>query len=194
MKFRVLIDTNVLAPAGVHDILLTLGSGGLFQPLWSEDILEELSRTLDEDFGLTEDQINHRLEIMGRVFPEASVTGYKTLIPTIDCTQVDDRHVLAAAIAGGAGAIVTDNLKDFPMNLFELHGIEILHPDEFLEGQFGLNLPLCVQRIARILRRWNNPKLTVPEMAIYYEESLPQFGKALIDNQAAIEFYQSLDN
>jgi predicted nucleic acid-binding protein len=193
MTFRVVVDTNVLAPAGLHDIVLTLASGGLFQPIWSDDILEELERTLREAFQLTDTQIQYRLTMMAKIFPEANVRSYKSLVEGIDCTHVKDRHVLAVAIASGAGAIVTDNLKDFPKDLFELHGIELLHPDDFLESQFSLSLPVCVQRIARILRRYKDPKYTVTEMVDYYSQSLPKFSAAILENRNAIEFYLSLE-
>lgn len=38
----------------------------------------------------------------------------------------DDRHVLAAAIAGHADAIITYNFKDFPETVTSAYGIEAL--------------------------------------------------------------------
>ena len=45
---------------------------------------------------------------------ECLVTGYSTLIPSLTLPDPDDRHVLANAIHGKAGVIVTFNLSDFP--------------------------------------------------------------------------------
>ena len=49
--------------------------------------------------------------------PDCLVTGYEPLIPTLALPDPDDRHVLAAAIHGGAGLIVTFNLGDFPASV-----------------------------------------------------------------------------
>ncbi len=68
-----------------------------------------------------------------------------------------DRHVLAAAIAGHADSIVTQNLKDFPTSVLEPLNITVLHPDEFLLQQLGLE-PLVVLPAFKAKRaRLKNP-------------------------------------
>lgn len=192
MTFKVLFDANVLVPAGLNDIILNFASAEMYQPLWSGNILEEVSRTLTRKLNVTDLGAQRRLNAMNRGFPEAVVEGYEGLIAGIDCTDPKDRHVLAAAIAGGAGALVTFNLKDFPTELFELHGIDLEHPDDFLASQFDLDAAVCSKRIALLLRRWKSAPQSVKELIESYSKSLPEFCKELEKNRAAIEFHLSL--
>ena len=64
--------------------------------------------------------------------PGAAVTGYEPMIDQLTLPDPKDRHVLAAAITAVASIIVTANLKDFPVVTLATHGIEAVHPDEFV--------------------------------------------------------------
>ena len=50
-----------------------------------------------------------------------------------------DRHVLATAVVSDAQAVVTLNLKDFPVEACEPFAIEPLHPDVFLLDLYHLD-------------------------------------------------------
>ncbi len=71
---------------------------------------------------------------------DALVTGYEDLIEGLHLPDLDDRHVLAAAIRGRADVIVTANVRDFPT--------EILTPFE-IERSTRMNL-LCIFWICRL--------------------------------------------
>jgi hypothetical protein len=69
---------------------------------------------------------------MNQAAPDALVTGYESLIDSLELPDRDDRHVLAAAIRCGASVIVTLNLSDFPNAALAEFGIEAQHPDDFV--------------------------------------------------------------
>jgi len=110
----VVLDACVLVPMPLADTLLRLAAGPrLYLPKWSDQIMVEVTRTLQENFGLSPQKAMHRESEIRRYFPEAWIDGYEDLIPTMT-NHPKDRHVLAAAARAGAKVIVTYNLKDFP--------------------------------------------------------------------------------
>ncbi|GAA3022594.1 PIN domain-containing protein [Actinokineospora globicatena] len=145
------LDTCVLLKPYVCDTLLTIAESGLFRPLWSIGVLDELARNLAKR-GLSEAQVSHRIEQMTHHFSDANVTGYEHLVPAME-NDPKDRHVLAAAVRGGAASLVTENLKDFPKHALDRYGIAAVHQDEFLQDQLDLSPRLVSAALQRQVSR-----------------------------------------
>jgi hypothetical protein len=77
--------------------------------------------------------------LMNLAVRDAVVTGYEPLIGSLHLPDLDDRHVLAAAIRARAQIIVTFNLSDFPTEALADWDVEAKHPDDFLVDQFHLD-------------------------------------------------------
>lgn len=116
-----------------------MAQAGFYRPLWSERILLEVEAAI---LGFRPDldpaRVSRRVLQMSATFEDASVDGWEEVSAGLDLPDPDDRQVLAAAIAGGAQAIVTFNLKDFPDDQLHRRGIDARHPDEFLLDQLDL--------------------------------------------------------
>jgi len=135
--FAAVLDTCVLWPNLQRDFLLSLAVEGLYRPLWSDQILEELVFAETEKWrrrGLGEPEATGRatrLETrMREAFPDAIVVRFEPLIGTFRLPDPDDEHVLAAAVLAGAGAVVTDNIRDFPAPCLP-RGLGIIDPRAF---------------------------------------------------------------
>ena len=63
-------------------------------------------------------------------------TDYEVFIKVIDLPDPDDRHVVAAAIAGSANYIVVDDTRHFPSKEPDRFGLEVGTADAFLAGTF----------------------------------------------------------
>jgi predicted nucleic acid-binding protein len=137
-RFSAVLDTCVLVPSTLRDVLLTAAEEGFYKPLWSFDILSELKRTIIRVAGCTDGQVSHLCEQMEQAFPEALVSDYETLIPAMT-NNVKDRHVLAAAVCSGAEVIVTGNLRDFPLSATSPHRVSAVSPDAFLSDLLDLD-------------------------------------------------------
>lgn len=131
MTFVVVLDACVLVPHPLFDTLLRAADTGLYEPRWSLQILDEVERTLVDKMGVDSEKAKGRITAMQRAFPHAQVEGQEDLVDTMR-NDPKDRHVLAAGVRTGAGAIVTANVKDFPATALAPYAIEALHPDDFL--------------------------------------------------------------
>ena len=94
----------------------------------------------------------------------------------------DDRHVLAAAIAGHADAIVTWNEKDFPSEVLDPFGIETQTPDEFVLNQLMLEKVTALAALKRMRERWARPQYDAASLVTLFENrGLPQTAAHLRD-------------
>ncbi len=173
-SFSVVLDANVLFPASLRDTLLRSAGADLYRLYLTDDILGETCRNLVRTGRMSEDQASRLSRAIHRSFPEAFVTGYRGLIPTMT-NQEKDRHVLAAAVRAGAQIIVTKNLKDFSATSLSSFDIEAQSPDDFLVNLYYLDS----DRVARVLTQQVNdlrkPDKTLPEVLEALSQHAPIF-------------------
>lgn len=129
---RVLIDACVLFPTVLREMALGAAEAGGFVPLWSHWILEEWARATRRLPEGAETIARGEIASLRARWPAAEVALGGQAIEGLSLPDPDDRHVLAAAIAGGAGELLTRNRRDFPSRTLARHGIIRRDPDEFL--------------------------------------------------------------
>jgi predicted nucleic acid-binding protein len=160
-QYIALLDTCVLAPMPVMDTPLRLAEEPAFYiPKWSPHIIQELARTLKDRFHYSPKQVQRRIKAMEQTFPSAMVTGYEDVMASME-NDPKDRHVLAAAAKCGAHAIVSDNVKHFPLESLAPYSIECMTADQFLEHQYHLNPDLFIGVLAEqaVDIGWTVPQL-----------------------------------
>lgn len=113
VRFTAVLDTNVVYPVIIRDILFWFAYYDLHTPKWSEHIFDEWKKVMMVK-GVSKEQANERIAKANSAFPDALVQNYKGLIDHLHLPDKDDRHILAAAIKTNANLIVTNNIKDFP--------------------------------------------------------------------------------
>ncbi|MCA0043603.1 RSP_2648 family PIN domain-containing protein [Celeribacter litoreus] len=129
---KVLLDACVLYPTVMREVLLGVAQRGLYTPLWSARILEEWARAARKIGPTGEAQARGEVALVRAAFPKAEVRRHEGLEARLYLKDENDIHVLAAAIAGGADAIVTVNAQDFPRHVLAEEGLERWDPDGFL--------------------------------------------------------------
>jgi hypothetical protein len=78
------------------------------------------------------------LSEMRRAFDDSEIEGWEALEGSYGLPDPNDEHVLAAAVVGRAGAIVTTNLKDFPAHLMPT-GLQVLSAADFAANTVSLD-------------------------------------------------------
>ena len=133
---KVLIDTCVLYPTVMRQMLLGAAEHGLFIPLWSDQILGEWARAARKLGPTGEAQARAEIALLKVRWTTNSVTWPPSLAARLWLPDANDIHVLAAAIASSADVIVTLNAADFPRNTLAEEGLSRSDPDSFLCGYF----------------------------------------------------------
>ena len=179
MSYAAVLDADVLHPHITVDLLLRLADRRLFRPLWSREILDEVHRSL-VDRGFSDTAITRRIAMMEEAFPDAMVdwdTHFLSSVPP--AVDPDDRHVVAAALAGRADAIVTRNLRHFPAaDLFSV-GLEVQDLDAFLVNQWTLDPQAVEDTFADMESDRTKPPRTFPELLDALERHAPFFVHAV---------------
>ncbi len=162
--YTVLFDANVLYPAPMRDLLLQLAVTDIFRAKWTADIHREwINALLLNQPRRDRVALERTRDRMDSATRDCLVTGYHSLIPSLQLPDPDDRHVLAAAIVGRCDAIVTQNLRDFPDEALAPHGIEAVHPDAFLHAQVGLEQAIFCTAVRKVRARLKNPPYSVDD-------------------------------
>ena len=170
--YTAVLDTNVVYPVIIRDILFWFAYYDLYTPKWSDHIFDEWKKVMKEK-GVSEEEANKRMEKANMAFPDALVQNYKGLIDKLEMNDEDDRHVLAAAIVGRCDVIVTQNLKDFPRSILDQYGIVAEHPDEFLTNHLHLAPGLFCSAVRKVRARLKKPPYNAEEyLAILTQQGL----------------------
>ena len=129
---RVTLDACVIFPSVLRAILLRAARAGLYEPIWSDRILEEWQRAIPRlgPQAVTEAALDAAR--MREVFPRALTPARPEIEARHILPDPNDLHVLATAIASGSDAILTFNASDFPGHVLAAEGITRRDPDGFL--------------------------------------------------------------
>jgi predicted nucleic acid-binding protein len=163
-RYTAILDANVLYPTLVRDLLLSLATANLYHARWTTDIHEEWTSNLREDRPELADRLPAIVQLINDAVPDCLVENYRALIGCVKLPDEKDQHVLAAAIAGHADAIVTFNTKHFPPDVLAQHGIEVQHPDDFVMNQLQLQELFALQAVKQMRARWRNPSRSASDL------------------------------
>lgn len=158
VRFTVVLDTNVIYPVIIRDLLFWFAHYDLYTPKWSNHIFDEW-RSVMERKGVPSHEIENRVQKANLAFPDALVRQYESLMTNLSLPDMKDCHVLAAAIKTNAHLIVTNNIKDFPEAVLNDYGIKAKTADDFLTDIIDLNGETAIEAFKEMVLHKRNPAM-----------------------------------
>ncbi|MGW0999690.1 PIN domain-containing protein [Streptomyces sp. NPDC002523] len=182
MAPRVFVDTNVLFPFSVMDVMLALTEDSVHEIVWSERLLAEWERVIVREGRRSAESAAAVGRAVRRFFADCEITAasYGHLVDEMPGDDPDDRHHAAAAVASGASALVTWNLGDFPAGDLAERGVRVIDPDSYLCGLYGDLPDEVADTVVRLAAEKRNPPVTTPDaIARLAKAGLPGFADLL---------------
>lgn len=133
---KLVLDTCVLFPTVMREVLYAVAEEGVFAPLFSEMIFEEwaeTSRRKGEDY---QKEAEFAIFDTRLRFPRSCKKIRQGDQQRLYLPDTNDIHIFALAVSAGADGIVTANAKDFPRHLLAEEGISRLDPDAYLQSAY----------------------------------------------------------
>lgn len=181
-RYSAFLDACALVPLSLADTLLRLAEAGLYRPLWSERVLDEMVDAIGTVHPeLASGQPRSRANAMQSAFEDACVTGWESMEDSISLPDRNDRHVVAAAVRGRADTLVTFNLQDFPRTALKSMDLEVQHPDEFLLNQLDLEPDLTIRTLQLQAAATQRPTVSMKQLLLHLQQcNVPKFAAAAI--------------
>ncbi|MEP2642146.1 PIN domain-containing protein [Roseobacter sp.] len=177
---KITVDTCVLYPTVMREIVLGVAATGAFEPVWSARILEEWARAaikLGPDGAL---QARSEIALLRAAWPAAETPAAPHVEQRLWLPDPHDIHVLATAVSTSSDAIMTLNAKDFPKGTLAEEGLRRLPPDEFLYTQWCAAPDAVAEVAARVLDQAQRLSGKGWDMrALLKKARLPRLAKAL---------------
>jgi len=173
------LDACVLYPAALRDVLLRCAEAGLFQPRWSQQLLDELSTALARNRpDIPAARVRRLIDLMQEAFPEAMVgpaADIAALLP-----DPGDLHVVASAVACSADFIVTSNVKDFPGAVVgQVTSALVVSADAFLLGLLSQSQSVVLQAICSSAAVLRHPPMSEARLLELLSTQVPDLVSAV---------------
>jgi CO dehydrogenase/acetyl-CoA synthase alpha subunit len=172
-RYTAVLDACVLYSIAMTDALLSRATAGLFAAKWTTRFEDEWVRALENSRPDLIGRLDVRRDCMRAAIPDWEIASehWQRLDVVVELPDPGDRHVLAAAIAGHADCIVTDNLRDFPADILQPFEIEAIDPDTFIVHQWDLHPVAAISAFKRMRARRKKPESTPDEFATMLERA-----------------------
>lgn len=162
---RVYLDTNVLFPMTLMDLMLSMAEDFHHDLVWCDFLLDEWERVIVREKRRSPEQARAITDAIRRAFPSGRVApgDYEPIIETVPGPDPDDRVHGAAALAGGATALITANLRHFDGPFFAEHFVIIETPESYLLRRLEVAPDHLIETVKRVVAMKTRPRWTLSD-------------------------------
>lgn len=179
---RLYLDTNVLFPMTLMDLLLAMAEDFHHDVLWSDFLLDDWERVIVRERHRTPEQASAITGAIRQAFPAGRIApdDYEAMIETVPGPDPDDRVHGAAALAGGATALITANLRHFESNFFAERSVIVETPESYLPRRLEHAPDRLLETVKRVVAMKTQPRWTLGEYLERVDRAgAPGFASAL---------------
>ncbi len=177
---RLVLDTCVLFPTVMREMLLGAARLGAFTPIWSARILEEWARAAVKLGPDGQAQARAEIALLRAGWPGAERPAAPGIEARLWLPDAADLHVLAVAVDSSADGIVTLNRQDFPKHILAEDGLQRFDPDGLMydiwlrdpDGMARVGTQVLAQANRLSGDQWT-------QRSLMKKARLPRLGKAL---------------
>jgi predicted nucleic acid-binding protein len=184
---RIFVDTNVLFPFSVMDLMLAPSEDGVHDVMWTDRLLDEWERVIVRERQRSADAAAGITAAVREFFADTRVPEetYLGVVDSIDGPDSDDRFHIAAAIAAQVSTLITWNTADFQSAALERNGVVVMDPDTYLQGLLDEIPGEVVATIRRLAAGKRCPPMAATDLAdALAKAGVPLFADAVRDRLA----------
>ncbi|MCC6434749.1 MAG: PIN domain-containing protein [Acidimicrobiales bacterium] len=179
---RIFVDTSVLFPFSVMDLLLALTENGLHHVLWTDELLDEWERVIVRERKRTAASAASITAAIRETFEDLRIepSTYRHRIDTMPGPDPDDHVHSAAAVAAEVDALVTNDENGFPIDELAELGVRVIDPDTYLEELYAEFPDDVLSTVAGLARSKTRPPMSPTELlAVWQRAGLHRFPATL---------------
>lgn len=182
IKVVAFLDSCVLYPFSLRDILMQFFVEKMFQAKWSTQVRMEVIHNVEKNNPAAKGKLGRTFDLMEKVVPDFLATFSDETLSNVkeSSTDTKDAGILAAAIDSGCTHLITSNLKHFDIAFASARGVSVIHPDEFLAGLIANNESLAKIGFESVIARCKKPPRTKQDYCKAFKDNhLPKTANAL---------------
>ncbi len=163
---RVFVDTSVLFPFSVMDLLLALTENSIHEVLWTDELLEEWERVIVREHARSQASAAGVTRAIREWFADSRIDPaiYRDTVDSMPGADPDDHVHSAAAAAAGVDALLTWDQRGFPIEELAALGVRVADPDAYLCELFAELPDEVTQTVVDLAATKSRPPMSLSEV------------------------------